>query len=72
MVALLSTYDLIIMKLQKHALLGILMDPEHDSPEKLAELAESSVKDGVDIIFIGGSSNIDPSVFLTSIESIKR
>ncbi|MFV2015904.1 MAG: phosphoglycerol geranylgeranyltransferase, partial [Candidatus Heimdallarchaeota archaeon] len=51
---------------------GVLVDPEHDEPAKLADQAEQVVKDGADIIFIGGSSNIDPSAFLEAASKIKK
>jgi phosphoglycerol geranylgeranyltransferase len=59
-------------KLKDSALLGVLVDPEHDDPDKLADMAEQAIKEGADIIFIGGSSNVDPSAFLDASSKIKN
>jgi len=67
-----KTYYHLMKKLKDSALLGVLVDPEHDNPDKLAETAENAIKEGADIIFIGGSSNVDPSAFLEASSKIKK
>lgn len=65
-------YDYIAVKLQKHALLAILLDPEHNTPEELANSALDAEKSGADIILLGGSSNVDPHNFFKSLKAIKE
>ena len=66
-----KTYNYLLSKLNSHALLGVLVDPEYDEPDKLAKTAENAIEQGADIIFIGGSSNVDPSAFLEASAKIK-
>ncbi|MHA2365467.1 MAG: phosphoglycerol geranylgeranyltransferase [Candidatus Hodarchaeales archaeon] len=67
-----SVYDFIVRKLQDHALLAVLLDPEFGLPEDLANFALQSMKKGADLIFIGGSSHVDTQKFFSCIKAVKK
>jgi phosphoglycerol geranylgeranyltransferase len=63
--------DKIYQKLQEHPLQATLFDPENDL-QTLANKAEQAVKQGTDILLIGGSSHVQPVKFFESIKVLKK
>ena len=66
-----EVYEQILKKLKKEKLHFTLLDPDYDTAEKVAEMAEKAEQAGTDAIMVGGSTGLSPEIVDRAVKEIK-